>query len=77
MLPEPKSQQQLHYKILSRFCPTLKRSPNAIKAFLSTPTTLQISFKVMDYITEDPKCFQSPYLSTNRTTKFFQGSALH
>ncbi len=104
ILPKPLSQHQLHYKILSRLCTTLQRSPNASRAqnstptalqisfkvlpyfkevpkchesLLSTPTALQNSFKVMHYITEVPKCFQSPYLNTNRTTKFFQGSALH
>jgi len=77
MLPEPKSQHQLHYKILSRLCTTLQRSPNASRAQISTPTVLQNSFKVLPYIKEVPKCHESLSLNTNYATKFFQGYRLH
>jgi hypothetical protein len=56
------------------FWRTLYRSPNA---FVSTPLVLQNSLNVLSYTTEVHKFFQSPYLNTNCTTKFFQGYALH
>jgi hypothetical protein len=63
ILPKSLSQHQLHYKILSRLCTTLQRSPNASRARISTPTALQNSFKVLPYFKEVPNAMKA-FLST-------------
>ncbi len=60
MLPEPKSQHQLHYKILSRFCPTLKRSPNAMKAFSQHQLHYKILSRLCTTLQRSPNASRAP-----------------